>query len=65
MENKDILILIAETLLKYETITAEEIDYLIEHGSLDEYKALQEKNAMNQKEDSPSQSQETEKKEEQ
>ena len=46
-ENKDILILIAETLLKYETITAEEIDYLIEHGSLDEYKAQQERNAMN------------------
>lgn len=46
-ENKDILILIAETLLKYETITAEEIDYLIEHGSLDDYKANQEKNAMN------------------
>ncbi len=45
LENKDILILIAENLLKYETITAEEINYLIEHGSLDEYKAEQEKNA--------------------
>ncbi len=47
LQNKDMLILIAETLLKYETITAEEIDYLIEHGSLDEYKAQQQKNAMN------------------
>ena len=47
LQNKDMLILIAETLLKYETITAEEIDYLIEHGSLDEYKAQQQKNATN------------------
>ena len=33
--------------MKYETITAEEIDYLIEHGSLDEYKEQQQRNAMN------------------
>ena len=46
-ENKDILILIAETLLKYETITADEINYLVEHGSLDEYKEQSKRNAMN------------------
>lgn len=50
VENKDILILIAETLLKYETITADEINYLVEHGSLDEYKAQAERNAMNSEE---------------
>ena len=47
-------------MLKYETITAEEIDYLIEHGSLDEYKEQQQRNAMNsvepevEKENTPS-----------
>ena len=51
LDNKDMLILIAETLLKYETITAEEIDYLIEHGSLDDYKEQQIRNAMNQPEE--------------
>lgn len=35
-ENKDLLDLIANTLLEKETITKEEIDYLVEHGSLDE-----------------------------
>ena len=33
-ENKDLLKLIAETLLEEETITKEEIDYLVEHGHL-------------------------------
>lgn len=33
-ENKDKVELIAQTLLKYEQITAEEIDYLLEHGHL-------------------------------
>ena len=33
-ENKDLLKLIAETLLEEETITKEQIDYLVEHGTL-------------------------------
>ena len=37
-ENKEDVILIAETLLKNETITAEEISYLLEHRTLDEEK---------------------------
>ena len=35
-ENRKLLDLIAETLLKYETITKEQIDYLVEHGHLEE-----------------------------
>ena len=38
-ENKDLLTLIAEALLKYETITADEIDFLVKYGSLDAYDA--------------------------
>lgn len=34
LENKDDLILIAETLLEHEQITAEEIDYLLKHRHL-------------------------------
>ena len=33
-ENKDLLELIANTLLEYETITKEQIDYLVEHGCM-------------------------------
>ena len=33
-ENKDLLALIANTLLEEETITKEEIDYLVKHGHL-------------------------------
>ena len=44
-ENKDLLKLIAETLLEEETITKEQIDYLVEHGHL-------EKENENKKEDS-------------
>jgi len=33
-ENKELLKLIAETLLEEETITKEQIDYLVEHGHL-------------------------------
>ena len=33
-ENKDLLKLIAETLLEEETITKEQIDYLVKHGHL-------------------------------
>ncbi len=35
-ENKDLLELIANTLLEYETITKEQIDYLVEHGKMPE-----------------------------
>ena len=34
-ENKDLLKLIAETLLEEETITKEQIDYLVKHGHLE------------------------------
>lgn len=33
-QNMDLLKLIAETLLEYETITKEQIDYLVEHGKM-------------------------------
>ena len=33
-ENKDLLDLIAKTLLEYETITKEQIEYLVEHGHM-------------------------------
>ncbi len=36
LENRDLLDLIANTLLKYETITKEQIDYLVEHGKMPE-----------------------------
>ena len=39
LENKDLLILIAEALLKYETITSDEIDFLVKYNSLDAYDA--------------------------
>ena len=35
-ENKDLLKLIAETLIEEETITKEQIEYLVEHGHLEE-----------------------------
>ncbi len=35
-ENRDLLDLIANALLKYETITKEQIDYLVEHGKMPE-----------------------------
>ncbi len=33
-KNKDLLELIADTLLEYETLTKEQIDYLVEHGKM-------------------------------
>ena len=33
-KNKSLLKLIAETLLEYETLTKEQIDYLVEHGEM-------------------------------
>ena len=41
-ENKDLLALIANTLLEEETITKEEIDYLVEHGHLPEEKSTED-----------------------
>ena len=35
-KNKDLLDLIANTLLEYETLTKEQIDYLVEHGKMPE-----------------------------
>ena len=43
-ENKDLLKLIAETLLEEETITKEQIDYLVEHGHLPKEETEDEKN---------------------
>ena len=43
-KNKDLLKLIAETLLEYETLTKEQIDYLVENGKMpeedDNYEAM-------------------------
>ena len=41
--NRDLLDLIAQTLLKHETITKEQIDYLVEHGHLEEDKQEEQK----------------------
>ena len=45
-ENKDLLVLIAEALLKYETITADEIDFLVKYGSLDAYDAYKKQSEL-------------------
>ena len=41
-ENRDLLDLIANTLLEYETITKEQIDYLVEHGHMPEEEEVKE-----------------------
>ncbi len=41
-ENMDLLKLIAETLLEYETITKEQIDYLVEHGRMPKDEEIEE-----------------------
>lgn len=41
-ENRDLLKLIAETLLEYETITKEQIDYLVEHGRMPKDEEIEE-----------------------
>lgn len=46
-ENKDLLKLIAETLLEYETITKEQIDYLVEHGKMPKDEDLESKSEKN------------------
>ena len=45
-ENKDLLVLIAEALLKYETITADEINFLVKYGSLDAYDAYKKQSEL-------------------
>ena len=42
IENKDLLKLIADTLLEEETITKEQIDYLVEHGHLPKEETVEE-----------------------
>ena len=49
-DNRKLLDLIAETLLKHETITKEQIDYLVEHGHLEGEKASEEKEEKNDEE---------------
>ena len=57
-DNKDLLKLIAETLLEEETITKEQIDFLVEHGHLEkeevteETETQEEKNSKKKKEKS-------------
>lgn len=46
-ENKDLLKLIAETLLEYETITKEQIDYLVEHGKMPKDEEIETKDENN------------------
>lgn len=55
IENKDLLSLIANTLLEEETITKEEIDYLVENGHLpkEEENQIEEKPSTQQKEEKP------------
>ena len=45
-ENKDLLVLIAEALLKYETITSDEINFLVKYGSLDAYDAYKKQSEL-------------------
>jgi len=47
-QNKDLLSLIANTLLEEETITKEEIDYLVKNGHLPEKKDEEESNTPNE-----------------
>ena len=50
-ENKDLLSLIANTLLEEETITKEEIDFLVEHGHLPEVETKKEEEQVNEVKD--------------
>ena len=51
-ENKDLLKLIADTLLEEETITKEQIDYLVEHGHLPKEENIEEEIKEEKKENS-------------
>lgn len=62
-ENKDLLSLIANTLLEEETITKEEIDFLVEHGHLPEVEAKKEEEQVNEVKEDTKKSKKTTKKE--
>ena len=49
-ENRDLLDLIAKTLVEYETITKEQIEYLVEHGKMPEEEKEQNKDEINYEE---------------
>ena len=62
-ENKDLLSLIANTLLEEETITKEEIDYLVEHGHLPKEEEKKEEEQVNKVKEDTKKSKKTTKKE--
>ena len=62
-ENKDLLSLIANTLLEEETITKEEIDFLVEHGHLPEVETKKEEEQVNEVKEDTKKSKNTTKKE--
>lgn len=62
-ENKDLLSLIANTLLEEETITKEEIDFLVEHGHLPEIETKKEEAQVNEVKEDTKKSKKTTKKE--
>lgn len=62
-ENKDLLSLIANTLLEEETITKEEIDFLVEHGHLPEVETKKEEEQVNGVKEDTKKSKKTTKKE--
>lgn len=62
-ENKDLLSLIANTLLEEETITKEEIDFLVEHGHLPEVETKKEEEQVNEIKEDAKKSKKTTKKE--
>ena len=62
-ENKDLLSLIANTLLEEETITKEEIDFLVEHGHLPEVETKKEEEQVNEFKEDTKKSKKTTKKE--
>ena len=62
-ENKDLLSLIANTLLEEETITKEEIDFLVEQGHLPEVETKKEEEQVNEIKEDTKKSKKTTKKE--
>ena len=62
-ENKDLLSLIANTLLEEETITKEEIDFLVEHGHLPEVETKKEEEQVNEVKEDTKKTKKTTKKE--
>ncbi len=62
-ENKDLLSLIANTLLEEETITKEEIDYLVEHGHLPEVETKKEEEQVKEVKEDTKKTKKTTKKE--